>query len=232
VTRLFLPRAPTLAIVAATVTFTAVACAQLPLCTIAPSRRSFPLPAADVLPLPSEDVTTACPALADSGWTRQPGDSTDLLVHTDGPHGSGRYWTIAVAALPAGDSARARGFCVTTSTVGWRTLQRFPTALPWAADRDADGRPELVLWESFALRPEPIGPDYGLVAWVFELQGDSALVLDVAASRTLAGEIAAAYRAPLDGPPWLGALRVAAARRLIVVAERGCELRPGEVRAP
>jgi len=55
---------------------------------------------------------------------------------------------------------------MSASTVDWRTLQRYSEGpLPWLDDVDDNGRPEFILWDSFALHDEASLAEYALVAW-------------------------------------------------------------------
>lgn len=68
-----------------------------------------------------------------------------VMVHRDGPIGSGRLWTITVWVRGIG------GFCSYASTAGLRRLFRLHARKPqidWLADLDGDGNDELVLWAS------------------------------------------------------------------------------------
>jgi hypothetical protein len=129
----------------------------------------------------------------------QPGDDFDLLVAADGPHGSGRYWTITVALKKSKEEIPSRGICLETSTIGWRTLQYFnKLPLPWVDDQNENGHPEFILWDSFPLNDEPTMAEFGLIAWVYELSKEGDLRLNMELTRALASEIAAAYRQPLE----------------------------------
>lgn len=201
-----------------------IAAAQRALCAMGPPRRSFAFPARGILPPPGEDVPDSCEPVPVHRWVRTPAGTMDLVVYADGPSGSGRYWMVTVGVAPRRQAAPTRGLCLTTSTVGWRTLQRFKTLpLPWTQDGDQDGRPELVLWDSFALSRDASAAEYGLVAWVYELDSVGTLALDLPLSRQTARELAAAYRTPLeDGQGGLQALRNAAARQLEAFADLTC----------
>jgi hypothetical protein len=209
----------------------AVACqpvaAQRPVCHMAAPPASFVLPSRGFQP-PRGEPEDYCPEPEEGGWLRARGGtrSGDLLVHAEGPGGSGRYWTITVGVASRRDSVPARGLCISTTTIGWRTLQRFDTLpLPWAGDGDGDGRPELVLWSSFGLVPEPTF-EFALVAWVYELDGSGALVLDLTQSRSWARRLADAYGDPLDDAhPDIQSWRGMAAQNLAAFADGACELR-------
>jgi hypothetical protein len=154
----------------------------------------------------------------------------DLLVHTEGPSGSGRYWKITVGVTKNAKRKPARGFCFMTSTVGWRTLQNFDKSLAWIADQDHDGKPELILWNSFPLRGEySTSADYGLVAWVYQVDAKGRFTIDWELSRRIAGELAAAYRRPLNrDDALLRGVRQQAAQALESFAAASCKNRSPE----
>ncbi len=141
----------------------------------------------------------SCLVVPDSMWIRFPAKSFDLLISADGPHGSGRYWTIRIALAAAGESKPLRGICLSTSTIGWRTLQQFNTLpLPWASDRNGDGHPEIILWNSFPLTPGASVAEFGLTGWVYDVTDTGILSINWPLSRKLAAEVADAYRKPLN----------------------------------
>ena len=195
------------------------------LCGINPRSLAFTVPPRGLSWARGEEQEGRCDAVA-TPWMRRAAGRSQLVVAAAGPEGSGRYWTIT-AGVAAPGNAPARGICLTASTLGWRTLRSFGGgALPWIADRDRDGRPELILWESFPLVVEPSPEEYGLVAWVYEYDLGSYLTLDWRSSRALAREIAAAYRAPLrDGTIELQEQRGRAAEALEDFASERCEAR-------
>jgi len=140
-----------------------------------------------------------CVAVADSLWIRQTGDPSNLLVAVDGPHGSGRYWTVTVAVKKTGAEGLPRGICLETSTIGWRTLQYFnQLPLPWVGDRNKNGKPEFILWDSFPLNDEPTMAEFGLIGWVYELDHEGNLILNLPLTYAIISEIIDAYRKPLD----------------------------------
>lgn len=174
--------------------------ASPPACAMAPARPVIRIPASGMSWLAGEELSGKCEAVPDSDWRRTPGRSLDLLVHADGPSGSGRFWTLTAGIATRGAARAPRGFCLQTSTIGWRTLQAFAgTPLPWGEDLDADGEPELVTWESFALNREGSPEAQALVGWVYRASAEGAWGIDWELTRRLAGELAAAYRAPLEG---------------------------------
>ena len=121
------------------------------------------------------------------------------IIATEGPSGSGRYWNVTVGLAEAGKTRPTRGFCVTTSTIGWRTLRNFNNnPLPWVSDRNENGLPEFILWDSFPLREEASMAEFGLIAWVYEADQKGLFRINWQLSREIAFEIASAYRKPLE----------------------------------
>jgi hypothetical protein len=170
---------------------------QLPRCSMQPNYLKVHLPARGWAYADEPNGTGICEGFIPP---RTRGASQNLVVSTSGPYGSARYWdvTVAVPSTAVGggqeDIQPLRGVCLTTSTVGWRTLQRFGDGpLPWLDDVDGDGRQEFILWSSFALHDAASLAEFGLMAWVYKLAGDS-LAIDMALSRTMAKRIAAAYK--------------------------------------
>ena len=149
-------------------------------------------------------------------------------MNADGPWGSGRFWRITVG-LAADHSARPdRGFCLTTSTLGWRTLQRFQgKPLPWVEDLEGDGKPEMIFWASFPLRQEPMSlVDYGLIAWVYRVTFVDAFTIDWRATRNMASRIATAYREPIgETDSRVLLMRNKASDALMKIASGQCDFR-------
>ena len=116
-----------------------------------------------------------------------------------------------------------RGFCLVTSTVGWRTLQQLKgSPLPWAADLNGDGRAELIIWDSFSLREGASQAEFGLVAWVYQVDPKGVFTIDWGLSRQMARELASAYWQPLKPDASLQALRITAAQALEAFASERC----------
>ena len=117
-------------------------------------------------------------------------DPVEVLTWFKG--GSGRYWSIVI------DNGNNEWICLTTSTLGWRSLQKFEDGpLPWARDFDGDGLNEFVYWKSFALG-ESIASGYGLTAQVYRMRGKNELVSDSLATRMIRQQLIAAYQQPID----------------------------------
>jgi hypothetical protein len=148
-----------------------------------------------------DDINDKCDSIPASGWESLPCGDFDLMVHTSGPFGSLREWNIFVGVGPKNIHKPTRGFCLSTSTVGWRTLQTYPILpLPWIGDRDHDGNAELIIWSSFPLREEASLAEFGVIAWVYKIDKNKNFIIDLKSSRILAGEIATAYRKSLGKP--------------------------------
>jgi hypothetical protein len=168
-------------------------------CLMSPSHLQMRLPDRGINWLEGEELSGACDAVPEKDWMRGRSGSENLFVHADGPSGSGRFWTVTVGVGGRSESKPIRGVCFSTSTVGWRTLQRYGKGpLPWLEDLDHDGRAELIVWSSFPLREDASMAEYGLAAWVYRFSPDGTLSLDWELSQQMAHEIAEAYRVPLD----------------------------------
>jgi hypothetical protein len=193
-------------------------------CAMKPIRLSLDFPEQGVAWHAGEESMGACEEVSPNGWVRRSSPNVDLLIFADGPSGSGRFWQVTVSIAKKQEVEPSRGFCIMTSTVGWRTLQRFQSSgLFWIDDGDDDGWPELVLWDSFRLSEDPSMAGHALVAWVYELDSKESLVLDWDLSRKMALEIATAYRTPIDSDDSvLQAFRRKAARDLEAFGKGRC----------
>jgi len=138
-------------------------------------------------------------------WETKHGAKNTVSFQADGPNGSGRYWNITYGWSASQDTLPVRGFCINTTTLGWRTLQAFEDrALPWVEDVNQDGRLEILLWDIFnsdtltgASESMP-----GLITWVYEIRNENTVVYSKSLTQLFAKRIAKAYRAPLpsSGP--------------------------------
>jgi hypothetical protein len=192
-------------------------------CRMAPALLALKFPDRGLVWQEGEEDQGPCEKVPRRAWVRRSsGVSPDLFVHPDGPNGSGRYWTVTVGTAGKQQRVPGRGFCLSTSTVGWRTLQRFGRPLAWVDDGDGDGRPELILWTSFSLVDEPSMAEFGLVAWVYELDARGTLAIDWDLSRKLARELALAYRSTLEEGGGNQPSRDRAAEELEAFAEGRC----------
>ena len=179
-----------------------------------------------------EDIGDVCPSVPDSLWTRTVGKSMDVFVQADGPHGSGRFWSVTFGIGESGQQRPSHGCCFLACTLGWRTLQEYTGgAIPWVSDVDLDGTPELLIWDSFPLDPEASNAEYGLVVWVYRIASDTLATLDWRLSRQWARKLAVEYRRPL-GPSEqdLRPVRERVAAALDSFAEDRCALDTFEVR--
>ncbi len=148
--------------------------------------------------LADEAFQGPCDPVSSHAWVRSTSKILDLFVHTEGPTGSGRYWTVAVGIGNKNDIGPSRGFCFMTSTVGWRTLREYKrTPLPWTEDLDGDGKPELIVWSSFPLSKNASYAEYGLMAWVYQVNAKGKFTIDWELSCKMARELAGAYRRSL-----------------------------------
>jgi len=145
--------------------------------------------------MPDSDT---CANVSAKEWKRGTSGPQDLFVHADGPSGSGRYWNVTVGVSEKQSSEPIRGVCLSTSTVGWRTLQRYSKGpLSWLDDVDDNGISEVIFWDSFPLHNEASLAEYALVAWAYQLESPDSLVIDWDLSRELARAIKKEYRSPL-----------------------------------
>ncbi len=197
---------------------------DVPLCSMPMPQLSISVPQTGFQWLAGGDFEGSCEGIDASAAVRGTSGDRVVLVHADGPAGSGRFWSVSVGIADGPAPTPVRGICTSTSTVGWRTLRQYSGgALPWLKDLDGDGDDEFILWVSFPLHEFASMSGYGLTAWVYRLDPEGALVLDLALSREMARTIAGEYRAPLpatiEDP---GERREAAARALDQFAGEGC----------
>jgi hypothetical protein len=205
-----------------------------PPCAIKPAHLTLHTSEQGFQSVGDEEAELLCSAHEPEVWSRMAAGPVDLMVSTDGPEGSGRYWTVAIGVAGSGEVAPARGVCVRTSTIGWRSLQHFEgRALPWLEDVDGDGSAEAILWESFGLDDEPIPPAVGLVAWVYVLSDQKTLTIDWALSQQMALRVAGAYAAPLErDDKIIGRFRNLAARALQSFGEGRCSVQGQRTEPP
>ena len=183
-----------------TLIFGVVSCSIGQECLMSPQYLTIRVPVLGFAWMDSDPDDDFCATVADSVWMKQPGDSFNLMVVADGPHGSGRYWTVTIGIASPDRNTPDRGICLQTSTVGWRTLQHFKNEpLPWLGDRDRDGQPEVIIWDSFPLHEDASMAEFGLMAWVYEINSKGILDINWPLSCQYAIEIAGVYRQPLSG---------------------------------
>jgi len=197
-----------------------------PPCLMRPDHLEMRLPSRGFTWLQGEASSGICDDVPAKKWIRARSGSIDLFVYADGPSVSGRYWNVTVGVAGRQQSRPIRGVCLMTSTVGWRTLQRYKEApLPWLDDLDNDGKAEFIIWSSFPLREDASLAEYGLMAWVYRLTTEDLLAIDWDLSRRMARETAQAYRSPLDSmAPYPGPLRTEAAEALERFADERCSV--------
>jgi hypothetical protein len=204
-----------------------------PRCLMRPDRLEMRLPNRGFTWLQGEDLRGRCDDVPAKKWIRGPSGALDLFVYADGPSGSGRFWNVTVGVARNQQPKPIRGVCLMTSTLGWRTLQRYKkTPLPWLDDPDHDGKAELIIWSSFPLREDASLAEYGLIAWVYRLTSEDSLTIDWGLSRRMAREIAESYRSPLDSTdsPYLKPLRNKAAEALERFADDRCSALQNDTR--
>jgi hypothetical protein len=174
-----------------------------------------------------EELSGRCDEVPAGEWTRIQSKSVAVWAHADGPSGSGRFWRITIGLTDTQVAVPTRGFCLSTSTVGWRTLQRYArTPLPWVEDIDEDGKPELLIWDSFPLSHEPSMAEFGLVVWVYELRAQDVFTIDWELTRRMTDELAKAYGQPTgEHSHWASELRKNASEALHALASKECRLR-------
>ena len=128
-------------------------------------------------------------------WKTGISDKIKLYLYTDGPSGSGHFWSGIVGVSSKNGTTPVVGACFTTTTIGWRTLQHFNNAaIPWIDDVDADGKDEIIYWHSFPLINEATPAEFGLMAWVYEVTSNDILSLNMDLSREMAKRLAKSYR--------------------------------------
>ena len=210
--------------------------ASLPECLMKPELLTLSLPRDRFVPLEKEELgefAGPCEVFEDTEWMRMPAGSRDLLVSADGPSGSLRYWHITVGVAQRTERKPSRCLYLETSTVGWRTLQRYKDLpLRWLDDLDGDGNAELIIWDSFPLYKEAELNAFGLIAWVYRLVSEESLAIDWGLSRRMARDIAKAYHAPLERrtDPFINVLRAQAAAALEQFAEERCTIATADKR--
>ena len=193
-------------------------------CLMKPPYLDMEIPVKGFIWLENEEFEGTCDEITETGWTKYPGKEFNLYIQAEGPEGRGRYWNVSIGFSTIPDTIPERGFCFVTSTVGWRTLRNFDQIpLKWASDEDADGKPELVIWDSFPLSEEPTMVEFGLMAWVYQVDGNGKCKIDWNLSRKKAFEIAASYQKPLEkNNPTLTKLRKTAFKALVDFASGKC----------
>lgn len=198
---------------------------QLPICLMEPSHLTMQLPESGLTWLEGEDFDGPCDTVSATDWVRLPTKTFDLFIHTDGPSGSGRFWTVTIGLAGKRQEGPARGLCFMTSTAGWETLQRFKnTPLPWADDLDGNGVPELIVWSSFALSEDGSPGDHGLVAWAYPVDTKGELSIDWKLSRKIARELVTEYRTRVEDQQ-LQELRNRSAQALEAFVTGTCTMR-------
>lgn len=196
-------------------------------CAMGPAHVRIPIPASGMAYVDGDESSGPCREDEPREWV--PALKGAFLVDANFGIGSLRPWTITVDLTPRSSAMPSRGFCLGTSTLGWRTMLRYErTPLPWVKDLDADGASELLIWDSFPLAEDPAMMEHGLMAWVYKLDADGTFIIDLGLSRKMAAELAEAYREPLTGDDYsektLRRLREKASRKLEDFAQGRCRV--------
>ncbi len=201
---------------------------ELPSCMMHPIYVSIPLPEEGFIDIFEREMEIPCETIPADSWTIKPSNQTSLFVRADGPGGSGHYWTITGGIGEGKQPAAMRGVCIQTSTIGWRTLQQFKSPLVWNGDLNDDGKAELIIWDSFPLHKEASPTEFALIAWVYQLGGNSTLELDLSLSRDLALDIARSYRVEIKSDKELKHMRNKAANALEAFGREKCAVEKPE----
>ncbi len=113
-----------------------------------------------------------------------------------GPAGSGRYWDVG---LSFDDGDGRQGFCLLTSTVGWRhlgtnrELASTVSKAMWIQDVDADGDDELIIPESVQAGSHGSNSKDAIVLTAYD-RVKQGFVLDVESTLALRASIGDAYQ--------------------------------------
>ncbi|MBN1473137.1 MAG: hypothetical protein JW914_00850 [Syntrophaceae bacterium] len=173
---------------------------ELPSCAMQPLALSINLPDKGFAWIPESYENGACGNIPKTGWQQGRHGNLNLYVHTEGPEGSGRFWSIRLGVEEKEYVRPPRGVCMATSTIGWRTLQRYSKGtLPWLADVNGDGNAEFIFWRGFPLFNKRASlAVFGLMAWVYRPVSKDLLVLDEELSRSMAKSLAKEFRLPIE----------------------------------
>ena len=202
-----------------------------PPCLMKPVHLKISIPNRGFKTLPGGNSNGLCGNTSVREWTRKTSGTVDLFVHAKGPEGSGRYWNVTVGVGSKELTKPTRGVCLTTSTVGWRTLQQYKKGLQWLDDLDGDGRAEFVVWDSFPLHGGSSMAEYAIVAWVYRFVSQNSLAIDWSLSHRLAQSIAKEYRSSPDATTsYPVRLRTEAAEALEQFADERCRIKDTNAR--
>ncbi len=131
-------------------------------------------------------------------WVRGESGGKVLSIFPEMHGGSSRSWTITVGVNDSSSLALSYASQFMTSTIGWRTLQNFEdSALPWVEDVDKDGNDEIIIWSSFLAFETGTNADFGLIAWVYDLDSTGTLRVNIEKSKQILNRVAQAYEKPL-----------------------------------
>ncbi len=173
---------------------------ELPSCVMQPLALSIHIPDKGFAWIPESYENGACADIPKNGWKQGRHGNLKLYVHTEGPEGSGRFWTIRLGVEEKEYVRPPRGVCMATSTIGWRILQRYSKgALAWLDDVNNDGNAEFIFWRGFPLFNKRASlAVFGLMAWVYRPVSKNLLVLDEELSRSMAKSLAKEFRLPIE----------------------------------
>jgi len=167
----------------------------IPLCLMKLFAETYTLPDSGFTGLTSTSTPITCDHIPAHEWVVGRVGINKLYLNAKGPSGSGRHWIITIGISDSTALLPYRGICISISTIGWRTLQRYSKgALPWLEDIDKDGDSEVVLWDSFPIHPNASMVRYGLFAWVYRLVSNDLLTIDMQLTRENAQALAREYR--------------------------------------
>ncbi len=147
-------------------------------------------------------------AVADSidlkSWQIGNSNGYNLFLLSNLHSGSGRGWTITIGVSNSDSVSPDYGVILSTSTIGWRTLKKFENKmLPWIEDIDGDSNDDIIIWDSFLAFESGTNADFGLIAWVYSLDQNGYLVLNMNSTSLLLERIATEYDKNLPNNPYL-----------------------------
>jgi hypothetical protein len=141
-------------------------------------------------------------AVADSvnlkSWQIGESNGYNLYILPVMHRGSGRGWTITIGVGDSNTLTPDYGAHLSTSTIGWRTLQKFENdRLPWIEDIDGDSNDDIIIWDSFLAFESGTNGDFGLIAWVYSLDENGSLALNTNCTSILLDRVALEYKEEL-----------------------------------
>lgn len=172
----------------------------LPSCVMQPLALSIHIPDKGFSWMPESYKNGACGNIPKNGWQQGRHGNLNLYVHTEEPEGSGFLCRIRLGVEEEEYLRPPRGVCMSTSTIGWKTLQRYSKgSLTWMDDVNNDGNAEFIFWRGFPLFNKRASlAVFGLMAWVYRPVSKNLLVLDEELSRSMAKSLAKEFRLPIE----------------------------------